>query len=159
MPFARIALKALIPKDYDFEPVSLGDHIRKKRLRLSLFQWEVAQRLEVNPWTVLNWEKGHTEPPISSIPAILEFLGYDPFSAPETIPNRLLAKRRQMGWTIKQAAAAVGVDPSTWGNWELGGTIQLRKHREAIAELLEVAPNTLDQYGRSLGPITQPKSL
>jgi DNA-binding transcriptional regulator YiaG len=73
LPFARISLKALIPKEYDFEPISVGDHIRKKRLKLGLFQREVAELLEVSPWTVMNWEKGRTAPPVSSVPAILDF--------------------------------------------------------------------------------------
>jgi len=130
---------------YDFEPISVGDHIRKQRLQLGLIQKELAQHLGINPWTVLNWEKGHSEPPISSIPAILEFLGYDPFPMAETIPERLLAKRREMGWTIKQAGAAVGADPSTWGDWERGGTILLREHRAAIAELLNVPLDSLNK--------------
>jgi DNA-binding XRE family transcriptional regulator len=33
----------------------------------------------VNPWTVLNWENGHTEPPVEMARRILAFLGYDPF--------------------------------------------------------------------------------
>ncbi len=39
--------------------ISIGDHIRKKRLQLGLFQRELAQQLGVNVWTILNWEKGY----------------------------------------------------------------------------------------------------
>jgi DNA-binding XRE family transcriptional regulator len=42
----------------DFEPISLGDHIRKGRLEQGLLQGEAAQQLGVNPWIALNWEKG-----------------------------------------------------------------------------------------------------
>ncbi|MDT8321430.1 MAG: hypothetical protein RQ826_12975, partial [Xanthomonadales bacterium] len=38
--------------------------------------------------------------------------GYDPFPQPKTIAQHLLAKRREMGWSIREAAAAIGVDPS-----------------------------------------------
>ena len=41
-------------------------------------QKEVADQLGVVPWTILNWEKGRTEPPIAAVPVIKEFLGYDP---------------------------------------------------------------------------------
>ena len=92
-----ITLKALKPKETDFEPQTLGEHVRKRRLDLRLTQKQAAERLGVSPWTVLNWEKGRTEPPIESMPAIIRFLGYDPFPKPMNIPERLLAKRRAMG--------------------------------------------------------------
>ncbi len=87
LPFTRISLKSLIPKPHDFVPLTIGDHIRKKRLQLGLFQRELAQLLGFNTWTILNWEKGHTEPPEAALPAILEFLEYDP----RTLPNLLKA--------------------------------------------------------------------
>ena len=112
---------------------------------MGLLQTEVALLLYVNPATALNWEKGHTEPPVTSFPAILEFLGYDPFPMPKTVPEYLFTKRRQMGWSIKEAAVAVGVDPSTWGHWEKGRIILFRKHRAAIAELLNMNPAELNE--------------
>jgi DNA-binding XRE family transcriptional regulator len=98
---------------YDFEPKTLGKHVRKRRLKLGLMQKEVAEQLGVNPWTVLNWENGHTEPPISAIPTIIRFLRYDPFPQPQTVAEHLLAKRREMGWSVQEAAQVLGVDPMT----------------------------------------------
>lgn len=111
---------------------------------MGLMQKEVAKRLGVVPWTILNWEKGHTEPPIVSMPNIVRFLGYDPSPQPETLPQRLLAKRREMGWSIKEAAEAIGVDPSTWGNWERGKLILYRQHRTIVAQFLDLSTDTLD---------------
>ena len=86
---------------------------------MGLMQKEVAKLLGVNTWTILNWEKGRTEPPVESIPTIVQFLGYnDPFPEPKTLPQRLIAKRQAMGWSIKKAATTLGVDPGTWGNWK-----------------------------------------
>jgi hypothetical protein len=45
--------------------------------------------LGVNPWTVINWETERFDPPIRSMPAILTFLGYDPFPLPITVGERL----------------------------------------------------------------------
>jgi len=101
--------------------------------------------LGVNPWTILNWEKGHTEPPIGSVPAILEYLGSDPFPQPMSLPERLLTKRREMGWSIKEAANSVGNDPWTWGNWERGHKILYGRHREQIARMLGLSADALDQ--------------
>ena len=123
----------------------MGDHVRRKRLKMGLMQREVAELLRVNTWTILNWEKGRTEPPITSIPAIVQFLGYDPFLKPKTTSQGLIAKRRVMGWSIKEAAKAVGVDPCTWGNWERGQTILYRNHRALIARMLGLSANALDQ--------------
>jgi len=64
------------------------------------------------------------------------FLGYDPFPRPSSIPERLIAKRRLMGWSIAQAAREIGVDPSSWGDWERGGVILFHRHRKLVARLL-----------------------
>lgn len=135
----------MIKQPYDFEPKTLGDHVRRKRLKTGLTQKEAASKLGVNPWTILNWEKGRTEPPMASIPIIIQFLGYNPFPKPKTTPQRLLAKRREMGWSIKEAARAGGVDPTTWGNWECGQMILYRQHRALVARMLGLSADALDQ--------------
>ena len=145
LQFIPITLKALKPKETDFEPQTLGEHIRKQRLELGLTQKQAADRLRVTSFTVLNWEKGHTEPPIETVPAILRFLGYDPFPQPQNLPKRLLAKRRVMGWSIRQAARQLGVDPGTWSDWERGETILYRKHRVLVAQLVGLPVGEVDQ--------------
>jgi hypothetical protein len=40
---------------------------------------------------------------------------------------------------------AAGIDPSTWGGWERGRTVLHRKHRAAVAELLNVPIEMLDE--------------
>lgn len=140
-----MTLKCLKPKESDFEPKTVGEHLRKKRLELGLSQHQAADRLSVNAWTVLNWEKNHTRPPIESMPGILQFLGYDPFPEPQSIPEQLLAKRRQMGWSVREAARLLGVDPGTWGDWERGKVILFRKHRGLVAKLLGRSLDELDR--------------
>ena len=131
-----VTLKALKPKETDFEPTTLGEHVRKHRLGLKLSQRQVADRLGVNPWTVLNWEKGHTEPPIEAVPAIVQFLGYDPFPEPRSLPERLLAKRRAMGWPIWKAARQLGVDEGTWGDWERGTVVPWPRYMKIVSQFL-----------------------
>ncbi len=99
----------------------------------------------VNPWTILNWEKGHTEPPVEAVPWIVAFLGYDPFPEPQGLPERLLAKRRAMGWSIRKAARELGVDEGTWGAWERGETILFRTHRARVATLLGIAAKEIQR--------------
>ena len=92
MQFVAVALKALKPKQSDFEPQTLGEHIRRCRLIRKLTQSKAARQPVVKSWAVLNWEKGHTEPPIESMPSILQFLAYDPYPQPKTLPERMLAR-------------------------------------------------------------------
>ncbi len=68
------------------------------RLQRQLRQKEAARLLGVTSWTVFNWEKGRTDPSIEAMPALLSFLGYDPLPEPQVLPERLLAKRRAMGF-------------------------------------------------------------
>ena len=70
------------------------------------------------------------------MPAILTFLGYDPFPAPTAVGERLLHARRKHGWSIKEAASHLGVDSTTWYDWERGELILFRKHRTKVATLL-----------------------
>ena len=79
MPFLPVTLKALKLREIASEPQTLGDHILQCRLNRHLTQKQLAMRLRVSAWTILNWEKGYTSPPIGAIPGILEWLGYDPY--------------------------------------------------------------------------------
>jgi transcriptional regulator with XRE-family HTH domain len=143
--FVPIQLKSLKIKQTDFEPRTLGRHVRRRRLVLKLTQKEVAKQLGIVSWTILNWEKGHTEPPIASIRGIIGFLGYDPFPKPETLSQHLLANRRTSGWSIKEAARALNVDPASWGHWERGEAILYRLHRALVTQLLDLSADVFDQ--------------
>jgi hypothetical protein len=58
--------------------------------------------MAVSAATVLNWEKGATEPPSAFWPAIIAFLGYDPHPMPVTLSERMTAFRRRKGLSIKK---------------------------------------------------------
>ena len=136
MPYVPVTLKALKPKEPDLEPSSLGDHLRKRRLKLALTQRKAARCLGVTAVTVLHWERGDTQPLVASMPGIIGFLGYNPFPEPKDLSERLLAKRRLMGWTIKEAAGRLGVDEGTWGEWEREGCIPWQRYRTVVETFL-----------------------
>ena len=139
MQYARISLKSLIPKPYDFETKTLGDHILKRRLLLKLSQPQLAKILGVAPETILNWELNYRKPSINHIGKLIQLLGYDPeLPSPRSIAELLLAKRRELGWTQKVAARNLGVDPCTWSSWECGGTIMMCEHRRLVALFLGI---------------------
>ena len=139
LPCLAITLKALKLKDTDFEPRSLGDHVRKRRLELRVSQKEVARRLGWSWRTVFNWEKGKTKPAMEFIPAIIGFLGYDPFPDAASLSDQLAAVRRANGWTIKQAGEHLGVDEGTWARWEKTG-VPWKRHQEILQSFLEELP-------------------
>ncbi len=149
LQLVRIRLKCRKPKDYSENPKTLGEHIKKRRLELGLTQKHAANALGVKSWTVLNWETGQHQPPIRSIPGILAFLDYDPFPAPTTIGERLLRTRRKYGRSTSEAARQLGVDRTTWQDWERGELILLRRHRTKVATLLGLDPKEMGEKMRA----------
>jgi transcriptional regulator with XRE-family HTH domain len=141
----RVQLKSLIPKPYDFEPTTIGEHIRKRRLILGLTQRKLATQLDVNPWTLRNWESGATSPAVRFLPRLTRFLGYDPKPpALKTVADRLKAARRERGWSQKEAARYLGIDPCTWSSWERGGTVVVINHRRRVEMFLDLPAHSLD---------------
>lgn len=137
LPHVRVRLNVLISKETGAEPKTVGEHIKRYRSIHGLTQKQAAQAIGVDVFTVLNWEKGRTEPPVQVVRAIRRFLGYDPYPAPQTLSERLLALRRGMGWSIREAAEHLGVDEGTWRAWERGCVVPWPRFRGRIEALLE----------------------
>ena len=137
MPYVRISRKSLIQQAWDFEPKTLGDHIRRRRLMLAITQEEAAALLGVNAWTVHNWETGQRRPEIRFIPAMIRLLGYDPEPVNTgTLAGRLVSRRRELGLSQRDAARSLQIDPGTWAGWELGARIARETHRRAVEGFL-----------------------
>lgn len=142
----HLAIKSLRKKDYDFEPTTIGEHIKKKRLQLGLTQKAVAASLKVSEFSVLNWEIGDHKPTNPGVlRCINEFLGYDPIIRGTTIPDRLQARRLALGWSQKALAVHLGVQPDTVAAWEKGGRILKHRHRSLIEKFLGL-PERDSQY-------------
>ena len=60
------------------KPNTVGEHIRRRRLQLHLFQADLAKLLRVDIGTIRNWEQGVYQPAESLMPRIIVWLGYDP---------------------------------------------------------------------------------
>lgn len=83
-------------------------------------QGQVALRLLVTKETLLLWEHDRAIPTVRYYPAILRFLGYDPFPPPKTLPERIARHRQRLGLSIEAAAKLLGIDEGTFGAWERG---------------------------------------
>jgi transcriptional regulator with XRE-family HTH domain len=120
-------------KDYSENPQNLGEHLKKRRRELGLFQREAASRMGIGTDTYANWEKGKTEPVATQFQPVGAFLGYDPTPAPETLSERLKAKRRELGVTFAQVARYLEWDTGTLSRY-LNGTWHMPPPRAALLE-------------------------
>jgi transcriptional regulator with XRE-family HTH domain len=136
VPFCRqtpLTLKALRAKDYSRNPQNLGEHLKKRRRELGLYQRDAAERMGILTDTYANWEKGKTEPVASQFRPVMDFLGYDPTPAPDTLTERLKAKRRALGVTFSQVARYLGWNTGTLARY-LSGRWRMPPDRAKVIE-------------------------
>jgi len=125
------------PPYYPKKLKTLGDHLRKRRLDLKLYQKDVAKRIGVDEATIYNWENNRSFPPLCFIPKIIELLGYVPFeSRARTLGEKIVYSRRLLGLTQKKLAKSLGIDPSTLGRWERNESQPNKKLLEKLNTLL-----------------------
>ena len=121
LPGVRASLRAGKPDRLRDSGDDLPAQLRRRRRDLGLLQKEVAERLGVGIGTLIKWEKGRCLPPPAFYPAIIRFLGREPWPAPATAAEEVRAERLRRGLSIKQAAHAARVDEATFANWERRG--------------------------------------
>jgi len=116
LPICQIRLRAKKPlsEAYPNELKTIGDHIRKKRLDLNLYQKDLAKAFGVKEDTILNWEKGRSNPQLRYIPKVIEFLGYIPFKTTSRSEGEgILLYRLLNGLSQKELAKKLGIDQGT----------------------------------------------
>jgi transcriptional regulator with XRE-family HTH domain len=139
LPFCHFELRAARrkPATYPKQINSLGDHIRSRRLNLKLLQKQVADKIGVHETTITGWEGNATAPEIRYIPAILQFLGYDPLPTPSSLSERLATTRKALGLSQRKMAGKLGVDPATLMGWEAGRHQPTGKSLDLIGRVLQ----------------------
>lgn len=123
----------------DREGDTLGDHLRRTRRARGLRQIDVALLLGVDEHSIVGWEKGAKHPNIRMYPAILSFLGYEPWPVPTSLPERLIAERRRRGMSTQEAADEIGIDQGTYLRWEAGRTGPWRRSKVEVDRFLREA--------------------
>src|SRR5258706_1576891 len=86
------------------QPVTVGDHIRRRRLQLKMLQRDVARQIGVTPACVFNWEGNTSTPHVKYMPAVIRFLGYNPLPEVTSLADRLVRHRKLLGMTQRAAA-------------------------------------------------------
>jgi transcriptional regulator with XRE-family HTH domain len=138
LPFCNTVQKAKrYIKGYPREPKTLGERIRKRRMDLGLKQKELAQELQVDEMSIVNWEKNRTTPATCFIPRIIQFLGYSPFSAASSLHQKLRVARVERGLSQKQLAELLGVDSTSIRDWESGVVKPFRRSLQKIQLFLD----------------------
>ena len=127
----EIPFKIPLPPEFSREPVTLGDHLRRRRIQLCLNQKVVAAKLGVIPSTIWNWEHGWTID-LRFIPRVIAFLGYNPTPPPEDVIEKLAWYKQAHGLTLEQLGAEMGRDPAQLADWLSGRHKPCRRNLEVI---------------------------
>ncbi len=109
--------------------------LQERRHVLGLTQYEAATSLGINYWTFMTWEKGRVPLPWA-YPAIIKFLGYEPWDEPATLGEQLKAERLRRGLSIDAAAKACGADEGTFMRWERDEWNPMQPSRPGITQFL-----------------------
>jgi len=93
------------------ECITLGDHIRKKRIERKQSQSHLAKSFKVTADTVTNWELNRNNISRLYYPIIEEYLGYLPIEITITdMARKLISYRWKYSLSIKRLASELGVD-------------------------------------------------
>ena len=131
------SLKFNINPAYPKILITLGDHLRKKRLDLKLEQKDVAKLLNISACTVYLWENNQVKPNLKSYPTIVNFLGYCPLEQLTDFGQKLKRHRIYSGLTLKQLAQTLMIDPGTLRNLESGGRMTSDKIKAKVKAFLK----------------------
>ena len=131
------SLKSLKPVPYERKPVTLGQHLKKRRLEENLLQKDVAEMIGCGTWTYITWETDRSKPAIKWWPLIIKFLEYDPNSAPVCMATGLVAARRRLGLSMSNMSARLSVNPTSYLRWESGRGKPTEDRQRRVKRLLE----------------------
>jgi transcriptional regulator with XRE-family HTH domain len=141
LPSCHLGLKAAKPRAYPTNPKTIGDHLKKRRHELGLFQKQAAGQMRVGEFTLLTWEKNQATPSVGMLPRIISFLGYDPHPEPATLGERIAAKRRLLGLSRKRTARQLSVDEATLALWESGHSTPTGVRLLNLTRFLDTTPD------------------
>lgn len=140
MHFCDVTLSAKKPlsEAYPETLQTIGDHLRKRRLDLKLYQKDVAKATGVDTLTVCNWENNLTSPRLYLLPKIYHFLGYRPLQAnATTLGEKIKQYRIQKGLSLRKLAKELGVDPGTLARWEGTESQPCGRLKERVISLIK----------------------
>jgi len=148
-----IPLKIQPPTELTQEPVTLGDHLRRRRIELGLYQKDVAVQIGVTASTIWNWENAWSSIALSCMPKVIQFLGYNPIPRPDDLLERLTWYKSVNGLSLEQLGAEMGRDPEQLSDWLSGRHTPCRRNREEVKLFLSShvqGPGAVQRSGAAL---------
>ena len=137
-------------------PVTIGDHLRLRRLKLKADAEagrHRAARRRPDQHSQLGKQPLAAERE-AQMPAIIEFLGYNPLPPATTLAERLSPRSNvSLGLTQKESAKRIGVDPSTLARWERGDKGPTGDFVARVMRFLAKAEDTKREPGRGAKPV------
>jgi transcriptional regulator with XRE-family HTH domain len=148
MPNVDAALRAQRPEFAAPQGDSLGAQLRRRRRELGHRRVDAAQLIGTSCTSLNWWERDEREPLDRFWPAIIRYLGREPWPEPQSLGERLSAERRRRGLAIFEAAQLMGVDEGTWWWWESGQrTPRHLRTKALVAQFLSnSSPAALDRF-------------
>ena len=121
----QIIAQKPLPDGYPKECITIGDHLRKRRIDLGMHQAQVAKKFNVTTCTITNWELNHTNVPIKHAPIVIKFLGYNPLELhkDDSLGARMKYWRLKHGISITQFQSIIKMDSHTITKIENGNRV------------------------------------
>jgi transcriptional regulator with XRE-family HTH domain len=148
----KIPLIKQSPKELTEDPITLGDHLRRRRFELGLNQKDIAAQIGVTTSTIWNWEHNWTID-LRYFPRIIKFLGYNPIPCPDDLMEKLDWYKQVNGLTFKDLGAEMGRDPEQLSDWLAGRHNPCRRNLEEVELFLSghvQGPEALQRSGPAL---------
>src|SRR5580658_10924801 len=118
MPGVTASFNAQKPELEAESGETLGAQLRRRRRELRHRRIDAARLIGADPKSVMWWERNEREPLDRFWPAIIRYLGHEPWQETVTLGEQLRAERRRRGLAIFEVAQLMGVDEGTWCWWE-----------------------------------------
>jgi hypothetical protein len=80
----------------------------------------VGKRIGAIETSVHRWITTRMEAKLQFLPRLIEFLGFNPFPAPQALGGKIRRQRMNNGVTLAEAATTLGMDGVTRTRWESG---------------------------------------
>ncbi len=115
----------------------MAKHIKRRRLDMGLYQRQVADIIGVKEGTIHNWEHG-SEPELVHMPAIISFLGYNPYPVPPSDDplEQLRHYKISNGMDLTRLGEAMSKGHEQLADWLSGRHKPSRKSLDRIREFL-----------------------
>ncbi|MFY0602762.1 MAG: helix-turn-helix transcriptional regulator [Flavobacteriaceae bacterium] len=147
LPICSFTLTAKIPKKLQpiLKPTTLGEHIRKVRLKREELQQDVAKLLGINSVYLSSWEHKRKAPHPKYLDPIINYLGYIPriISKIDFLGTRVKLYRKKYKLSIETFCQLGSIDVDVIMKLENARFCKIDKETKKVIEIqLKKAPTS-----------------